>query len=90
MATRIQPPQEVVRCQDPITGSTSDFVGDLIQVSKVPRVFKGTTSFSRIGTGANISLGSSLFGDVEDLSVRDAEKAKVGSGGESKRGRPVL
>lgn len=89
MATWIEPPKEVVRCQDPITGSTSDFVGDLIQVSNVPGVFKGTNCFSRTGTGAN-TLGSSMFRSVGDVSFRDPEKAEFGRGGESKRGRPVL
>lgn len=89
MASWNEPPKEVVRCQDPITGSMSDFVGDLVQVSKQPGVFKGTNCFSRIGTGAN-TLGSTTLRSVGEVSVRDPEKAEFGSGGESKRGRPVL
>jgi hypothetical protein len=83
-----EPPKEVVRCQDPITGSTSDFVGDLVQVSKVLGGFIGTNCFSRIGTGAN-TFGSPILRSVGDLSDRDPEKAEFGSGGESNRGRPV-
>jgi len=88
MAMWIGPPKEVVRCQDPITGSASDFVGDLVHVSKVLGVFKGTNCFSRIGTGAN-TLGSSIFREAGNVTVLDPEKAEFGSGGESKRGRPV-
>jgi len=66
----------------------SHFVGDLVQVSKVPRDFKETFSFSRIGIGAN-TFDSSTFKRVGNVSFRDPEKGEFDNAGDSKRGRPV-
>ena len=78
-----------MRCHDPTTWSTSDFVGDLVQVSNESGALRGANGWSRIGMGEKI-LGSAALNSVGEVGVRDPENADVGNGGESKRGRPAF
>lgn len=85
----VLPPHAVVRCHDPTAWSTSDFVGDLVQVSNESGALRGPNGWSRTGMGEKI-LGSTALTSVGEVGVRDPENADVGNGGESKRGRPAF
>lgn len=77
-----------VTCHEPTIGSSSDFVGDLVQVSDVSTVFIDGEGLRRRGCGEIIfrSLSESTACPDEALVNIDVDN---GSGGESSRGRPV-